>query len=423
MEPPLQLVLILVLLGISAFFSGSEVAFLSVGHTRLRQLSDEGKRLARLVLFLRRHRAWVLSTVLIAITASNYLAERTATEVAIHYMGPALGPIIAFTVVTGVILIFCEVTPIHYGFRNRDAHSLRAAVPIGLFALLLAPVVVVFTVISRGLLYLAGVKNSATLPVLTEDYLKAMIEQSERQGAVPATQRRMLYGVLEFGNQTVAEVMTPRPDIVAVAANQSIGEALHLGLENNYSRLPVYEGNIDNVIGILYLKDLLPYVPRGELNQPVRRVARHPLYVPESLPANLLLRQLQSNHQMMAVVKDQYGGTAGIVTVEDVLEEIVGEIQDEYDIEEQEIIRLTETQFLCEAAVSLHLLEHFVRQKLPSDEYDSLGGLLLELAGDIPQAGESFTYGSLELVVEQMDGPRLEKIRVVERKGGTDAPQ
>ena len=423
MEPATQLALIIVLLGVSAFFSGSEVAFLSVGHIRLRQLSDEGKRLAKLVLFLRRHRTWVLSTVLIAITASNYLAERTATEVAIHYMGPALGPIIAFIVVTGVILIFCEVTPIHYGLRNREAHSLRAAVPIGLFALLLAPVVALFTAISHGLLYLLGVKAGATLPVVTEDHLKAMIEQSERQGAVPATQRRMLYGVLEFGDQIVAEVMTPRPDVVAVAANQPIGEALRLGLENNYSRLPAYEGNIDNVIGILYLKDLLPYVPRDEMTQPVRRVARPPLYVPESLPADLLLRQFQSHHQMMAVVKDQYGGTAGIVTVEDVLEEIVGEIQDEYDTAEQEIVRLTETQFLCEAGVSLHLLEHFVRQKLPSDEYDSLGGLLLELAGDIPEAGESFNYHSLELVVEQMDGPRLEKIRVVEHQGDTNELQ
>lgn len=417
MEPPSQFVLILLLLVVSAFFSGSEVAFLAVGLTRLRQLSGEGRRLARLLLFLRRHRAWVLSTVLIAITASNYLAERTATELAIRYMGPAAGPVTAFVVMTLVILIFCEVTPIHYGARHAETHSLRTVVPISLAALLLAPVVAAVTTISRGLLYLLGVRDGHALPEVTEDHLKAMIQQS----LVPAGQGRMLYGVLDFGDQTVAQVMTPRPDVTAVEAHRSIGEALSRGLEHKYSRLPVYEGSIDNIIGVLYLKDLLPYVRGDETDQPLRRVTRPPLYVPESLPANLLLRQLQSNQQMMAIAKDEYGGTAGIVTVEDLLEEIVGEIQDEYDEEEPEITPIAAGTCLCEAGVSLHSLQHFVHQELPTDEHDSLGGLILELAGDIPQVGETFSYGNLHLIVEQAEGPRLVKIRVVERIGESNA--
>lgn len=416
MEPPLQLVLILVLLGVSGFFSGSEVAFLAVGYTRLCQLSDEGRRLARVLLFLRQHRTWVLSTLLIAITASNYLAERTATELSIHYMGPAAGPIIAFVVMTLVILIFCEITPIQYGARHCEAHSLRTAIPMSLAAVVLAPAVAISTAISRGLLYLVGVKSTAMRPVVTEEHLKAMIQQSEQQGAVPAGQRRMLYGVLDFGDQTVAQVMTPRPDVVAVTAHQTIGEALKLGLEHKHSRLPVYEESIDDVVGVLYLKDLLPYIRHEEMDQPARRVARAPFYVPESLPANLLLRQLQSNQQMMAIVKDEYGGTAGVVTVEDLLEEIVGEIQDEYDVEEPEITPLGEGEFVCEAGLSLHLLEHFVYAELPADEYDSLGGLVLALSGDIPAVGQSFHWGHFELVVESMDGPHLEKIRVIERK-------
>jgi len=423
MEPPLQLVLILGLLAVSAFFSGSEVAFLAVGYTRLRQLSDEGRRLAILLLLLRRYRGWVLSTVLIAITASNYLAERTATELSIQYMGPAAGPIIAFVVVTLIILIFCEIIPIQYGSRYAEAHSLRTAVPISLFALLLAPVVAVATTISRGLLYLAGVRAPAAVPVVTEDHLKAMIQQSEQQGTVPAGQPRMLYGVLDFGDQTVAQVMTPRPDTVGVEAHQGIQEALELGLEHNYSRLPVYEQSIDNVIGVIYLKDLLPYMRRYDMDHPVRRVARAPLYVPESLPANLLLRRLQRHQQMMAIVKDEYGGTAGIVTVEDLLEEIVGEIQDEYDVEEPEIVPLGGGEFLCDAGLSLLLLDNFVYEELPVDEYDSLGGLVLELAGDIPEVGESFSWGNLELVVEEAEGPRLEKLRVIERKSSAATEQ
>ncbi len=423
MEPPLQLVLILTLLGVSAFFSGSEVAFLAVGYTRLRQLSDEGRRLAKLLLVLRRYRGWVLSTVLIAITVSNYLAQRTATELTIHYMGPAAGPIIAFVLMTLIILIFCEITPIQYGSAHAEAHSLRAAVPISLFALLLAPAVAVSTAISRGLLYLVGVKGPAAVPVVTEVHLKAMIQQSEQQGAVPTAQRRMLYGVLDFGDQTVAQVMTPRPDVVGVEARQTIGEALQSARAHKYSRLPVYEHSMDNVIGVVYLKDLLPYVRRDEMDYSVRRVARAPFYVPESLPANQLLRQLQSHHQMMVIVKDEYGGTAGVVTVEDLLEEIVGEIQDEYDVEEPEIVPLGGGEFLCDAGLSLLLLDNFVYEELPVDEYDSLGGLVLELAGDIPKAGESFSWGNLELVVEQAKGPRLEKIRVIERKSSADTEQ
>ncbi len=415
MDPPLQFVVILVLLGVSGFFSGSEVAFLAVGYTRLRQLSDEGRRLARLLVFLRRHRTWVLSTVLIAITGANYLAERTATELSIHYWGSATGPIIAFVVMTFVILIFCEITPIQYGSRHSETHSLRTAIPIGVAALLLAPVVAISTAISRGLLYLVGVRGHSGRSVVTEEHLKAMIQQSEQQGAVPAGQRRMLYGVLDFGDQTVAQVMTPRPDVVAVTVDQTMGEALKLGLEHKNSRLPVYEESIDDVVGVLYLKDLLPYIRREEMDQPVERAARPPFYVPESLPANLLLGQLRSNQQMMAIVKDEYGGTAGVVTVEDLLEAIVGEIQDEYDVEEPEVIPLGPGELLCEAGLSLQQLAHYVNEQLPTDEYDSLGGLVLDLSGDIPEAGQSFCWRRLELVVESMDGPRLEKIRVVEQ--------
>ena len=420
MEPPSQLALVVALLAVSAFFSGGEVAFLAVGQVRLCQLSDEGRRLARLLLFWRRHRIWVLSTVLIAITASNYLAQRIATELAIGYLGPTAGVMIAFAAMTLIILIFCEVAPIHYGARNSEKHSLRVAVPMSLFTLLLAPLVATFTVASRGLLYLLGVRDGSVLPAVTEEHLKAMIQQGERQGLVPATQRRMLYGVLDFGDQTTSQAMTPRPDVIAVAAELSIGEALRLGLEHKHSRLPVYEESIDNVIGILYLKDLLPYVRRDETGQLLRRVTRPPLYVPESLPADVLLRQLQSNQQMMAIVKDEYGGTAGIVTLEDLLEEIVGEIQDESDEEEPEIMRVGEEELVCDAGVSLHLLQPFVHQQLPADEYDSLGGLILDIAGEIPQVSESFSYGNLALIVEEIDGPRLVRIRVLEHTTETD---
>ena len=409
-----SIALILLLLVVSAFFSGSEVAFLAVGDTRLRYLSQEGSRLARLVTFLRRHRTWVLSTVLTAITVSNYTAERLATRLSVEHIGSAAGPIIAYLAVIVIVLIFCEVTPIQYAVRHAEATALRTAVPITIFAALLTPAVLVLTAIARGLLFLGGVRRDTVPAPITEDQLKGMIEQGEEQGTVPTVQQRMLYGALDFGDQTVAQVMTPRPDIVWVGSDQTLQEALELGIQQGFSRLPVCEGSPDKIVGVIHIKDVLPYLRKGEMDKSVRRVARPPMFVPESLPANVLLRQLQASRRTIAIIKDEFGGTAGLVTVEDLLEEIVGEITDEYDVEESEIQAIGERELLCDARISLHLLANYVPEELPETEYDSLGGLILDIAGHIPAEGEEVSWGRLRLVVAQTVGNRIEKVRVIQ---------
>jgi len=207
--------------------------------------------------------------------------------------------------------------------------------------------------------------------------------------------------------------MTPRLDMDSVEAHQTLAEALALGLQENHSRLPVYEGSPDHIIGILHLKDLLPYVLKGETDRPVRRVARSAHHVPETLRADELLHQLQSKRQMLAVVKDEYGGTAGVVTVEDLLEEIVGEIVDEYDVEEPDIVEVSPTELLCDARVGLHELEPYVPGELPTEDYESLAGVVLDLAGRVPEQGEEFAWRGLRLVVAAVNGPRLERIRVL----------
>lgn len=412
--------LILLLLGISAFFSGSEVAFLAVGDTRLRYLSEEGSRLARLLIFLRQHRTWVLSTVLIAITASNYTAERLATQLSIDYISPTIGPIIACVAITTVVLIFCEVTPIQYAARHSETMAIRAAGPITIFAVLLAPVILVLTTIVRGLLFVVGCRRQAILPPVTEDQLKAMIEQGEQQGVVPAVQRRMLYGALDFGDQTVAQVMKPRPDIVWVDLDSTLQRVLEVGTQAGFSRLPVAEEDLDDVVGIIHLKDILPYLRKGEMDKPVRLVTRAAMFVPESLPANVLLRQLQANHRTIAIAKDEFGGTAGLVTVEDLLEEIVGEISDEYDSEQPPIQPQSEREFLCDARISLHLLANYVLEELPETEYDSLGGLILDIAGYIPTEGDQVSWRSLEFTIEQISDNRIEQVRVVQQPPGSN---
>jgi len=409
-----ELGLIVLLLGISAFFSGSEVAFLAVSDTRLHYLSKQGSRLAQVLAFLRRHRSWVLSTVLIAITASNYSAERLATRLANEHIAGAFGPIVAYITITIIVLIFCEITPIQYAARHRETVGLQASIPIAVLATVLAPIVFILTSLTRALLFLSGARHETISPPVTEDQLKTMIEQGQRQGTVPGSQQRMLYGALDFGDQTVAQVMTPRPDIAWVEQDETLQQALEIATSAGFSRLPVCTKDPDNVVGIIYVKDILPYLRTGEMDKPVRRVARASFFVPESLPANVLLQQLQSRRGSIAVVKDEFGGTAGVVTVEDLLEEIVGEITDEYDIEEPEIEQVRNDELVCDARISLHLLANYVREDLPESDYDSLGGFILDLAGHIPSAGEQVSWGKLTFHVEQAADNRIEKVRVVQ---------
>lgn len=411
-SPQGDLARIVLLLLASAFFSGSEAAFLALSRTRVRQLRERGVFGASLLSLQHRHRGIVLTVVILGITLCNYTAERVATLLSVGQFGPHLGPVLAVVIMTVVMIVFAEVIPIQIGAAAPERLARFAAFVIAPVTILLLPLVLALSYFSRGLLYLVGVRAGSMLPGVSEEHLKAMIEQSEEQGVVNAGERRMMHGVLDFGERTVAQVMVPRPDMVAVEATQTLAEALRLGLQEHHSRLPVYEDSPDNIIGILHLKDLLPYVINGELDGQVRRVARHAHHVPEYLAADDLLRQLQSKRAMLAVVKDEYGGTAGLVTVEDLLEEIVGEISDEYDVEEPEIVVSDNGELLCEARVGLHQLEAYFPGELPTDDYDSLGGLVLELAGRVPAQGEAFAWRGMTLTVEAVTGPRLEKIRV-----------
>ena len=404
--------LLVLLLGVSAFLAASEAAYLAISRSRVRQMKEQRLFGAGLLSLLHHNRSVALTALLLGITLSNYMAERVATLLSVQYVGHQAGPVVAVVIMTIVIIAFCEVVPIQFGASRPERTARWASVLIVPLAVFLMPLVLALFLVSRAVLYLVGVRTGSLLPGISEEHLKAMIVQSEEQGLLEKGEREMMHGALDFGDRTVAQLMTPRPDMVCVEARNTLAEALRLGLEHNHSRLPVYDETPDNVVGILHLKDLLPYLLKGEMDGEVRVVARPAHHVPESLPADELLAQLQRRHALLAVVKDEYGGTAGLVTVEDLLEEIVGEIRDEYDVEEPDIVEVGEHELLCEARVPLHDLEEHVRQDLPTEEYDSLGGLILDLAQHIPVEGEVFRWGTLEFRVETLNGPRLERIRV-----------
>jgi len=409
--------LLFALVLLAAFFAGSEVAFLGVSRTWVRQSAEAGSKLARLLVVMQERRAIVLATLLVGITGSYYWAEHIATKLAIYHLGATVGPtlasLIALVTMTVVVLIFAEATPMQFAARKTRQVATCAAPVVALFAVVMYPVVGLLGLIVRGLMYLTGLGGHGMLPTVTEEQLKAMIEEGQSQGALPLSTGRMLHGALDFGDQTAAQVMTPRPDMICVEESATVSEALEVAMAAKHSRLPVFDGDKDHITGILYAKDLLPYVQLGEMETQVRVMARPPHFVPESLPVDELLRQLRVGRRTMAIVYDEFGGTAGLVTVEDLLEEIVGDIQDEYDIEQPAIVR-TDTCIMCDATIGLHELDNLVDTSLPTEEYDSLGGLILELAGRIPEVGESFEWGGLTLAVEEMDGPRISRVSVTE---------
>jgi len=415
-SPQGELALLVIFLLLSPIFSGAEVGFLAVGPTRARQLRDEGVKTARLLCFLQKHRGLVLSTILLGITACNYTAERLAVVYAMR-IDPQIGPVVAAVVMTFIVLVFCEVLPIQYAARNSEKAALRGSIPVGIMAIVFMPLVALMAAVSRLVLRIGGLRAKSILPSVTEDHLKAMIEQGEEQGSIAPTERRMLRGVLEFGDHTVSQIMTPRPDMICVEQSQTLREALDVGIRHRHSRLPVYNESPDDIVGVLNLKDILPYALRDELGEPVSLVRRPAYHVPETLSAHVLLRRLQQERTTMAIVKDEYGGTSGIVTVEDLLEEIVGDIRDEYDEGEvPEVVQVGDNEFLCDARVSLHELEDYLATTdLPSEDYESLGGLLMDIAGHIPVVEETITFSALTLIVEETDGTRLKRIRVIER--------
>jgi len=420
----LGLVGLVVLLAAQALFSASEIGFLAISPARARHMRDAGSRTAGLIILLKRYRPFALAALLLGITGAVYESEHLAAVVTIRALGPEwgprYGPALSIVWLTIVVLVFAEVTPISWAARNPVKAAKMGAWPIAVLATVAFPVTLVLTAFSLLVQRMLSRMGGAA-PAYTEDELKTMIGAIAERGEYAPADERLLKGILNFGDQTAGQVLRPRPEMVCVGAEVNLGEALDLMLESRHSRLPVIGEDRDDIVGVLYAKDLLPYIRRGETARPCRLVARPALFVPESLPIDRLLRQLQEGRRVLAIVQDEYGGTAGLVTVEDILEEIVGPIRDEYDLEEPEVKVLGESVWSFAASVNLHEVGNYVVSELPEDEYDTLAGLLLDVAKRIPDEGATFTFGRIELLVERMDGSRIDRIRVTEREANGNA--
>jgi len=421
-EDLFNLLLFIICILLSAFFSSSEVALISITKARVRTLVNDNKPGALALATLKEKPDHFLITILIGNTIVNIAAAAIATAIAISVFG-SIGVGIATGFVVIVLLIFGEIGPKIYASRAPDTFP-RTVAPIILFlSRLLSPVIWVVERVSPSL----GIGRDAAEPAVTEDEIKEWIDVGKEEGTIEQDEKEMLYSVLEFGDTTAREIMTPRVDVILMEDTAGIGEAIRIFNETGFSRIPVYHDQIDNITGVLNVKDVFSAMVSKRKDLSIKEIMYDPTFVPETKKIDDLLKELQVHRVQIAIVIDEYSSFVGIVTVEDILEELVGEIMDEYDKEEPEVQTISEGVYVLDAQMWVDDINDELGIGLPLDEsYETVGGLLIDRLGHIPQhPGEKVEIeaGRITLVVMQMHGRRIVKIKCVIRPETTNGAE
>ena len=417
-----QLAAVVICWVVLAFSSLSEAALVRMEVGRARQLAEERGWAARQLLALVESRQEVLSTLILLINASVIAASAYTTEIAIRMSGDGAKQIAwaSFAMIV-FILIFCEVTPKMYGFRRAEAVGLVLAPLLTLTHRLVRPVarllhLLGIALIRRVVAPIVGGEVVAGPPQYTDAEVLEMMVEGQEGGGIEEEEREMIAGVIEFAEKVAREVMTPRTDIVWVSAEASLVEAVQISERSGHTRLPVCEEDVDHVVGILYMKDVVSALVEGGPELTTGAIARKPVpMIPESKKVDEVLQLMQRRRLHMVIVIDEYGGTAGLVTIEDLLEEIFGEIRDEHDIEAEPINVIDEKTSVLGARLGVGDFEDHFGVDLPEGEFDSVGGFILDRLGHLPTAGETVTWRNLDFIVEAVAENRILRVRVVRR--------
>ncbi len=407
------LIAIIVCLCFSSYFSATETALTTLSEAKVHQLFAQGIRTRGLRLWLNKP-SQVLTTLLVGNNIVNILASSLATAIATAiFKNNGIG--IAVGIMTFIILIFGEVVPKTFAKHNADKMVPWATKLLSIFYVLFYPAMIFLNVISNILIKATGGKISTTEGPITEEELEFLIDLGQREGVLEKREERMLHSVLDLSDTVTREIMVPRTNMIAVSLETDYHSLISTVLEAGYSRVPVYEGTIDNIAGIVHAKDLLQFLEREQRAKPfqLRELLRPVYYVPESMSISDLLVEFQRRKTHLAVVVDEYGGTAGIVAMEDILEEIVGEIHDEHDIEEKPLQLIGEGHYLADAFISIDDLGEQLGVEFPEeDAYDTLGGFIVSELGHLPAPGESKEWNNLHFVIKEADEKRVLKVEI-----------
>jgi putative hemolysin len=409
-ELPLSLLgLLLFLIILSAFFSSAETAFSCVNKIRLKNCVEENRRGSKKALYISENLDTALLTVLIANNIVNIVAVSISAKVAIDTFGGNMGLFISMLAMTVLILIFGEILPKVLAKENAESLSLKYSGIVYVLVKLLAPITILFALLKAK--FAKWLNHGIPVPAVTEEEIKVMIDLSEEEGVIDNKEKELVHRSLDFNDILVGEIFTPRIDMVAVEVNRPIEEIRDIFLQEKYSRIPVYEDDIDNVIGILSESDFFSQlVQQKEVN--IRELLRQPLFVVESMKISALLPELQKSKVHMAIVVDEFGGTSGLITLEDILEQIVGEIWDEHDEAVKNIHKIDDFQYEFNAELPLDEFCQIMKITEPESSSHTLGGWVFETFERIPNVGEKFNYESLTVTVRQVENRRIRKVLV-----------
>lgn len=397
-----------VLLLLSAFFSGAETSITATGTGKLRTLQEQGK-----YKFLNTTFQWLiddtqeaLTVCLIANNVVNISASALASSVALGLFG-AGALVFVVPVMTVLIVIFGEIFPKSAAMVYSENVLIFAAPILRILAFLITPVAWLMKKCVTGIGFLMHIDLGTQQVFITRDEIEQVVKIGEESGALEASERRMIDGIIDFDETRVHEIMIPRTDMIALEASDTLSEAVRLFIEEGHSRIPVYEERPDNIVGILYVKDTLKNLLDGDLSCEVRTLLRKAIFVPETIKTAEVLEAMRHEHIHIAIIVDEYGGVAGIVTMEDILEQIVGEIQDEYDEETPEVQKQEDGSYLVQGSISLEDLSEALGSEFKSDDAETLGGLVLTMSGGFPEEGEIFEYEGWRITVKEFEDHRI----------------
>lgn len=422
-----DILIILLLILINGFFVGAEIAFVSVRRTRLDELAEAGDRRAKRALRLIRDPGRFLAVIQVAITFLGALASAVAAVSIVAVVAeplrgvPFLAPqadTIALLIVTLLVsivsIVLGELIPKGLALANPDRIAMAVSAPIALFAKIVSPLVAVLVLLTKVISKPFGIDPTRT-PELSAAEIRLIVEQGSQQGVLEAEEEQMISAVMSLSDSKLHEVMVPRIDIVAIDQEATFDDAVELVLTEGHSRTPLFKESVDHIVGILYAKDLLRIIAAGGPRPRLRDIMRPALFVPESQSVDDLLHELQRRRVHMAIVLDEYGGTAGLVTIEDLLEEIVGEIQDEFDEEEPMKVLVRDGEAILDGRADIDQLGELVTPPVEledDEEYDTVGGFVYHRIGRVPVVGDMVTVGPFSITVKKVAGRRVGKVLV-----------
>lgn len=397
-----QLFVLLILILINAYFAASEIAFISLNDAKIERQAKEGNKKAKQIEKMLKNPSKFLATIQIGITLAGFLSSAFASDTFADILAPALNNIfpainiqtfrgISIIIITIILsfftLVFGELVPKRLAMKYYEKVAYASIGIIKFISIITAPFVKILTKSTNLISKLFGISENEE-EIVTEEEIKMMIDEGEENGTIEFEEKEMINNIFEFNDIIASEVMTHRTDIFAIEVNDDIEKELSRIDEYKYSRIPVYEDSIDNIVGILFVKDLLKYFAINEKVE-IGKIMREAYFVPEGKPINELFKDLQKNKRQMAIIIDEYGGTSGLVTMEDLIEEIVGNIFDEYDEVENEFEKIDDNTFLINGSISINDLEKLLKISIPEGDYDTLSGYLLEKLGRVPNDNEN----------------------------------